>query len=133
MVTRADLVKEFYTAAEVKHPVDTHVALIREEAKEVREAVAALLKEMADFQYVVTGAAVQGVQPSQLPDELVELINTIMPLFAIVPEELLDEAFRRVHASNMSKLVDGKPLRDPETGKILKGPNYKKPDLSDLV
>lgn len=45
----------------------------------------------------------------------------------------LDKAVRRVHQSNMSKLgVDGKPLKDPH-GKVLKGPNYIKPDLKDLV
>ena len=44
----------------------------------------------------------------------------------------LDEALDRVHESNMSKLVDGKPLKR-EDGKVLKGPNYKKPNLSDLV
>ena len=44
----------------------------------------------------------------------------------------LDEALDRVHASNMSKLVDGQPLRR-EDGKILKGPNYQPPILSDLL
>ena len=44
----------------------------------------------------------------------------------------LDEALNRVHLSNMSKLgEDGKPIRR-EDGKVLKGPNYKPPDLSDL-
>ena len=46
---------------------------------------------------------------------------------------LLDEALNRVHLSNMSKLgVDGKPIYR-EDGKVLKGPNYKPPDLSDLT
>jgi NTP pyrophosphatase (non-canonical NTP hydrolase) len=45
----------------------------------------------------------------------------------------LDEAMRRVLESNMSKLDEnGKPIRNKD-GKVLKGPNYKKPDLSDLV
>lgn len=45
----------------------------------------------------------------------------------------LDEAMYRVFQSNMSKLDDsGKPVRN-EYGKVLKGPNYKLPDLSDLV
>ena len=44
----------------------------------------------------------------------------------------LDEALDRVYESNMSKLVDGKPLRR-EDGKVLKGPNYKPPYLEDLV
>lgn len=44
----------------------------------------------------------------------------------------LDVAMRRVFESNMSKLVDGKPLRR-EDGKVLKGPNYQPPILDDLI
>ena len=45
----------------------------------------------------------------------------------------LDEALNRVHESNLSKLgEDGKPIQRAD-GKILKGPNYKPPNLSDLV
>ena len=45
----------------------------------------------------------------------------------------LDEALDRVHKSNMSKLgADGKPIYR-EDGKVLKGPGYKPPDLSDLI
>ena len=44
----------------------------------------------------------------------------------------LDEAMNRVHESNMSKLdEDGNPVYRDD-GKVLKGPNYKPPDLSDL-
>ena len=46
---------------------------------------------------------------------------------------VVTEAFARVHESNMSKLgADGKPILR-EDGKVLKGPNYKKPDLTDLI
>ena len=45
----------------------------------------------------------------------------------------LDEALNRVHESNMSKLgEDGKPVYR-EDGKVLKGPNYKPPTLTDLI
>ena len=44
----------------------------------------------------------------------------------------LNTALDRVHKSNLSKLVDGKPLRR-EDGKVLKGPNYAPPTLTDLV
>ena len=85
-------------------------ALLKEEFSEVRDAETPvdLLKELADLVYVTYGyAATYGWN--------------------------LDEAVRRVHKSNMSKLgVDGKPLKRPD-GKVLKGPNYKKPNLSDLV
>ena len=45
----------------------------------------------------------------------------------------LDEALDRVHRSNLSKLdADNKPIYR-EDGKVLKGPNYKPPNLKDLV
>lgn len=45
----------------------------------------------------------------------------------------IEQALRRVHQSNMSKLgEDGEPIYR-EDGKVLKGPNYQPPDLSDLV
>jgi len=45
----------------------------------------------------------------------------------------LDEAMQRVFDSNMSKLDDtGAPIRN-EAGKVMKGPNYQKPNLTDLV
>ncbi len=45
----------------------------------------------------------------------------------------LDECFREVQRSNMSKLgEDGKPIYR-EDGKVLKGPNYSEPDLKSLI
>ena len=45
----------------------------------------------------------------------------------------LDKAMDRVHQSNMSKLgEDGLPIYRDD-GKVLKGPNYKPPNLEDLV
>ena len=45
----------------------------------------------------------------------------------------LDSCFEEVQNSNMSKLgKDGKPIRN-EAGKVMKGPNYYKPDLSKFV
>ncbi len=42
----------------------------------------------------------------------------------------LDKCFNEVQESNMSKLgSDGKPIYN-ESGKVMKGPNYFKPDLS---
>ena len=41
--------------------------------------------------------------------------------------------FNEVHASNMSKLgEDGRPIYR-EDGKVLKGPNYRKPDLTKFI
>ena len=45
----------------------------------------------------------------------------------------LDSCFDEVQRSNMSKLgEDGKPIYN-EHGKVMKGPNYFKPDLSKFV
>ena len=45
----------------------------------------------------------------------------------------LDKCFDEVQSSNMSKLgEDGKPIYN-EAGKVMKGPNYFKPDLSKFL
>ena len=45
----------------------------------------------------------------------------------------LDKCFEEVQNSNMSKLgADGRPIYN-ENGKVLKGPNYFKPDLSKFL
>ena len=45
----------------------------------------------------------------------------------------LDKCFEEVQNSNMSKLgKDGKPIYN-EAGKVMKGPNYFKPDLSKYL
>ena len=45
----------------------------------------------------------------------------------------LDECFEEVQNSNMSKLDEnGKPIYN-ESGKVMKGPNYYKPDLTKFV
>ena len=87
--------------------------LIAEEFKEFMDETgdnqAALLKELADLVYVCYGYADRFGWD-------------------------LDEAFRRVHLSNMSKLdpVTGKPIFR-EDGKILKSSAYREPSLKDLV
>ena len=45
----------------------------------------------------------------------------------------LDKCFDEVQNSNMSKLgADGKPIYN-ESGKVMKGPDYYKPDLSKFL
>jgi NTP pyrophosphatase (non-canonical NTP hydrolase) len=63
--------------------------------------------------------------------ELADLVYVCFQFAAAAGWEL-DEALQRVHDSNMSKLVDGKPVKR-EDGKVLKGPNYQPPFLEDLI
>ena len=45
-------------------------------------------------------------------------------------DDVIEDIFAEIHASNMSKLNDdGTPIYN-EYGKIMKGPNYFKPDIS---
>ena len=53
--------------------------------------------------------------------------------FASYMEWDLDKALMLIHQSNLSKLgEDGKPIYRSD-GKVLKGPNYQPPNLTDLV
>ncbi len=45
----------------------------------------------------------------------------------------LDDCFHEVHSSNMTKLgEDGRPIYR-EDGKVMKGPNYREPDLDQFI
>mgnify|MGYP001366880239 CR=1 FL=1 len=45
----------------------------------------------------------------------------------------LDRCFDEVQRSNMSKLdINGRPIYN-ESGKVMKGPNYFKPDLKKII
>ncbi|MCC5918962.1 MAG: nucleoside triphosphate pyrophosphohydrolase family protein [Cryomorphaceae bacterium] len=48
-------------------------------------------------------------------------------------QDVIEEVFEEIQRSNMSKLgADGKPIFR-EDGKILKGPNYFKPDIKGII
>lgn len=109
------------------------IKLVQEELKEMAEAIANLLKEMADVIYTLEGAVLVGVRPEDLDENTRHNLSVMGGYMKGTSPDILMEAFRRVHESNMSKLgIDGKPV-SREDGKILKSPNYKEPYLMDLV
>ena len=93
--------------------INLRIDLIREELSELKEAIEKKdIKEVADaltdILYVTYGAG---------------------HAFGIN----LDKCFEEVQNSNMSKLgEDGKPIFN-DKGKVMKGPNYFKPDLSKFI
>ena len=89
--------------------------LMREENEEYLEAAAAGdLVEVADA----------------LGDMLYILCGTILEHGM---QYKIDEVFAEIQRSNMSKLgADGKPIYR-EDGKVLKGPNYFKPDIAAIL
>lgn len=65
-----------------------------------------------------------------LGDQLYILLGTII---AHGLEDKIVEVFNEIHRSNMSKLgPNGKPLYR-EDGKVLKGPNYFKPNIKKVL
>lgn len=144
------LVAEFIRTFEASLDPRLWIGLVKEEIAELKEAdeenlgVEAVLKEAADVGYVLTGMLLtlpdlDSLFPEEELDEISEIAAEADELTKYIvisygfTNEQLQEAFRRVHASNMSKLGDdGKPIRR-EDGKVLKGPNYKPPVLTDLV
>ena len=93
--------------------VDLRFALIKEELSELEAAldeknITEVADALTDILYVTYGAG---------------------HAFGIN----LDKCFDEVQNSNMSKLDEnGKPIYN-ETGKVMKGPNYFKPNLSKFV
>ena len=95
---------------------ELRINLLQEELDELKEALKnndmqETLDALVDLQYVLDGAflsfGMQGVKQA---------------------------AFDEVHRSNMSKLgEDGKPIRRESDGKVMKGPNYFKPDLAQFI
>ena len=82
-----------------------------------------------EYQEFITATEEEGLE-----EQLKELSDLVYVCFQYAAARgwELDEALDRVYQSNLSKLVDGKPLRR-EDGKVLKGPNYKPPYLEDLL
>ena len=81
------------------------------------------------------GEATSYIQNKRARIELLKELSDLVYVcfqFAAAAGWPLDEALDRVHQSNMSKLVDGKPLKR-EDGKVLKGPAYQPPYLEDLI
>ncbi len=93
--------------AELNIEIDSLISELQTSGSTRQDTRARMFKELADLQYVLSGMVVALGIPMQ-------------------------ETFRRVHQSNMSKLVDGHALKR-EDGKVLKGPNYKPPFLDDLA
>lgn len=85
-----------------------------------------IVEEFEEFIYAVEAES----DENQLK-ELSDLVYVAFQ-YAVARGWDLGEALDRVYQSNMSKLVDGKPVYR-EDGKVLKGPNYQPPYLEDLL
>ena len=95
---------------------ELRINLLAEELDELKESLAQndiveTLDALIDLQYVLDGAFLS---------------------FGL--HDVKDIAFAEVQRSNMSKLgPDGKPIRRESDGKVMKGPNFFEPDLSQFI
>lgn len=65
-----------------------------------------------------------------LGDQLYILCGTILTHGL---QHVIEDVFREIHQSNLSKLgPDGQPLYR-EDGKVMKGPNYFRPDIASVL
>ncbi|MEY4461180.1 MAG: hypothetical protein ACO27L_02680 [Schleiferiaceae bacterium] len=65
-----------------------------------------------------------------LGDQLYILCGTIITHGM---QHVIEDVFREIHQSNLSKLgADGRPLYR-EDGKVMKGPNYFRPDIASVL
>ena len=126
MQKQINSVKEFHTAFRIGHS-DSPIAdlggskntlryhLMKEENEEYLEAVqnndlVEIADALGDMMYILCGTIIEhGLQNK------------------------IEEVFDEIQRSNMSKLgEDGNPIYR-EDGKVLKGPNYFKPDFSRIL
>ena len=103
------------TATLAKETIDLRFNLMKEENEEYLEAANNNdLVEVADA----------------LGDMLYILCGTILTHGM---QHIIEDVFTEIQDSNMSKLgVDGKPIYR-EDGKVMKGPNYRRPDLKQFL
>lgn len=126
MRKQIDSVKEFHTAFKIGHS-ESPIAdlgefkntlrynLMKEENEEYLEAVqnndlVEIADALGDMMYILCGTIIEhGLQHK------------------------IEAVFDEIQRSNMSKLgEDGKPIYR-EDGKVMKGPNYFKPDFSKIL
>ncbi|PSG88702.1 pyrophosphohydrolase domain-containing protein [Aurantibacter aestuarii] len=126
MKDKIDAVKAFHTAFKIGHKeipqADLGVAknklrfdLMKEENEEYLEAannndLVEVADALGDMLYILCGTIIEhGLQYK------------------------IEEVFNEIQRSNMSKLgQDGEPIYR-EDGKVLKGPNYFRPNIKDII
>jgi predicted HAD superfamily Cof-like phosphohydrolase len=124
--TTIDMVEEFHETYGL--PVHAEPNLSCEQTKQLR--INLLQEELNELK-----EALENNDPLETLDALIDLQYVLDGAFlSFGLQDVKMAAFEEVHRSNMSKLgEDGKPIRRPEDGKVMKGPNYFKPDLAQFI
>lgn len=140
-----NLVEEFHKA--FGHPVETVPFLGNTELRILRTKL--LLEEVLELATalglnvvcnVIDGVSHIAIEENKdLVPDIVEAADALGDIRYVTDGANLcfglpaEEIFNEIHRSNMSKLgEDGKPIYR-EDGKVLKGPNYFKPNISAII
>ena len=126
-MTPFEMLEEFHKTYGVSIDVPFTKNLIELRLKLMDEELLEVEQEMEPFGYTQR-KAIELIDKKKLTKELADLMYVTIGTATTFGLPLA-EVFAEVHKSNMSKLgEDGKPIYR-EDGKVLKGPNYKEPDL----
>ncbi len=122
-MTNFEKVKEFMT---------TFGQEVKNKAEFPNEKVVELRKKLIDEEFNELKDAIKENNLIEVADALTDIL--VVTYGAGVAFGIdLDKCFKEVHRSNMSKLSkDGKPIYN-EFGKVMKGPNYFKPNLKQYL
>ena len=122
-MTNFEKVKEFMT---------TFGQEVKNKAEFPNEKIVELRKKLIDEEFNELKDAINENNLIEVADALTDIL--VVTYGAGVAFGIdLDKCFKEVHRSNMSKLSeDGKPIYN-EFGKVMKGPNYFKPNLKQFL
>lgn len=118
-----DMVLDFHVTFDC--PVGRHPRLLDDAETELR--VALLSEEWHEYLTAVDDGDVV-----EIADALGDMVYVIYGT-ALAHGIDLDAVVQEIHASNMSKLNDDGTVLRREDGKVLKGPNYFRPRIRELL
>ena len=107
--------------------------------QEVKSKPALSTKKINDLRIELIGEELEEFKEAIKNNDLKEAVDALTDILYVTYGAghafgvNLDKCFDEVQRSNMSKLgMDGKPIYN-DKGKVMKGPNYFKPDLSKFI
>lgn len=126
MQKQINSVKEFHTVFKIGHNEIPTANL-----GDIKHALRYNLMKEENEEYL---EAVQNNDLTEIADALGDMLYILCgTIIEHGLQDKIEEVFDEIQRSNMSKLSeDGKPIYR-EDGKVMKGPNYFKPDFSKIL
>ena len=116
----------------VKKFMQTFGQEIKNKAEFPNDKIVKLRYELIKEELEELNQAIKGKDMKEIADALTDILYVTYGAGHAFGVNL-DKCFDEVQKSNMSKLAsNGKPIYN-ESGKVLKGPNYFKPDLNKFL